>query len=436
MMRTPWGDASELRGKMLPPGRGTPREDVERSQRERLFGAMVATVAEKGYEATTVADLVELSGVSRSAFYRHFAGRQACFLATIETLVQPALKIGEGGPDLGDKARAQQLFVALIEWIVTQSSAARMCFDVHAAGPEGIALAERILDELEIALDRLLGSIPGHEETPSGIVRALIVGIQEVIHRRIYVGQEDELLDLAPQLWEWIFSYPPPPGPLIAAPRRSLQQTLPFDERQAASNAPERILRALAAVVSEKGYLETSVAEIVQRARTSQRTFYEHFDNKEEAMVAALDSGSSQMLAAALPALRRTSDWPARVRATEEAMFAFGAREPEYERLGGVEMYAAGRRALEHREAVTEMIEGLLTPGFEVAPSIAPITAEAIGGSLYALLHDQVKETRPSRRLAEMLPLAIYITLAPFLGAKDAHAMAVEGGKEVRAKGP
>ena len=176
MMRTPWGDASELRGKMLPPGRGTPREDVERSQRERLFGAMVATVAEKGYEATTVADLVELSGVSRSAFYRHFAGRQACFLATIEALVQPALKIGAGELDLGDKARAQQRFVALIEWIVTQPSAARMCFDVHAAGPEGIALAERILDGLEVALKRLLGSIPGHEETPSGIVRALIVG--------------------------------------------------------------------------------------------------------------------------------------------------------------------------------------------------------------------------------------------------------------------
>ena len=68
---------------MLPPGRGTPRDVAERNQRERLFAAMVATVAKKGYEATTVADLVELSGVSRSAFYQHFEGRQACFLATV-----------------------------------------------------------------------------------------------------------------------------------------------------------------------------------------------------------------------------------------------------------------------------------------------------------------------------------------------------------------
>src|SRR6476660_3329233 len=92
MVRTPWGDATELRARMLRPGRGMPREEAERNQRERLFAAMVATVAEKGYEATTVADLVELSGVSRSAFYRHFDDKQACFLAAVEAIVDPTLE--------------------------------------------------------------------------------------------------------------------------------------------------------------------------------------------------------------------------------------------------------------------------------------------------------------------------------------------------------
>ena len=397
---------------------------------------MVAAVAEKGYEATTVADLVELSGVSRSAFYQHFTGRQACFLATVEAVVKPALEVAAEGIPLGDESLARAAFEALIEWVVAQPSAAKTCFDVHAAGPEGVALSERILAEFDLALKRLLDSIPGHEETPANFVRALVAGVQEVIHSRIYSGHEEELLDLAPQLWEWIFSYPPPPGPLIAPPRRALQQTLPFEERQAASNPPERILRALAAVVSTKGYLETSVAEIVQRARTSQRTFYQHFANKEEALIAALDSGSAQMLAAALPAMRRTSDWQARVRATEEAMFTFGTREPEYERLGGAEMFAAGRAAFEHREAITELIEELLEPGFELAPDLAPITSEAIGGSLYALLFDHVKDEAPRRRLVKTVPLAVYITLAPFVGAEGAYAMAIEASKEAPAKGP
>ena len=56
MTKTPWGNAAALRERKLRPGRGTPREEAERNQRERLFAAMVATVAEEGYEATTAVD--------------------------------------------------------------------------------------------------------------------------------------------------------------------------------------------------------------------------------------------------------------------------------------------------------------------------------------------------------------------------------------------
>ena len=241
-----------------------------------------------------------------------------------------------------DKERAKQAFETLLKLIVAQPAAAKMCFvEVYAAGPEGVALVDRTLDSFEVLVKRLLDSVPGHEGMPPEIVRALIGGIQKVIHKRLYRGEEKELLKLAPQLWDWIFCYPPPPGPL-KVPRRRALRARPFEERQAASNPPERLLRALAAVVAEKGYPETTVAEIVERARTSQRTFYEHFENREEAMVAALDSGSAQMLGAALPAFRRASDWQHAVRDTQEAMFSFGVGEPEYARLGAVEMYAAG----------------------------------------------------------------------------------------------
>ena len=148
-------------------------------------------------------------------------------------------------------------------------------------------------------------------------------------------------------------------------------------------------------MVAEKGYPDTTVAEIVERASTSQRTFYEHFKNKEDAIVAALDSGSAQMLAAALPAFRRAPDWPHAVHDTQEAMFCFGAEEPEYARLGAVEMYAAGKRALDQREIVTEGMEGLLAPGYELEPETPPIAAEAIGGALYSLLYDHVNTEGP-----------------------------------------
>lgn len=425
MVLTPWGDSARLREKTLPPGRGTSAAEAAKNHRERLFGAMVATVAEKGYEATTVADLVALSGVTRSAFYKHFRDKQECFLAAIEALVEPALETVRLGEGCGaGKEPAKRSFEELIARIAAQPAAATMCFvEVYAAGPEAVALLDRTTDAFEGLVSRLLGQM-GREGMPPEIVRALIGGVQKVIHKRLYRGEPEELAGLAPQLWEWAFLYPTPPGPL-RGPRRRVLRALPFEERQAVSNPAERLLRGLAAVVAEKGYPEATVAEIVERAGASHRAFYEHFDNKEDATVAALDVGSAQMLAAALPAFRRAKDWAHAVRGTQEAMFLYGVGEPEYARLGAVEMYAAGKRALEQRERVTEGMEALLAPGYELAPDIPRITAEAIGGALYALFYDHVKQKGPER-LAELIPWTVYVTLTPFLGAEQAYAVATE----------
>jgi AcrR family transcriptional regulator len=70
----------------LPSGRHRlTREVVEASQRGRLILAVAEAVADKGYDATTVADIVERAGVSRSTFYEQFAEKEACFLAAYDT---------------------------------------------------------------------------------------------------------------------------------------------------------------------------------------------------------------------------------------------------------------------------------------------------------------------------------------------------------------
>ncbi len=427
MAQTPWGDSSQLRNRTLPPGRQTSAAEAAQNHRERLFGAMVALTAGKGYEETTVADLVNLSGVSRSAFYRQFADKQACFLAAIEAIIEPALDgvseaLAPGGESPGDPERTRDAFEGLLGQIVEQPAAATMCFvEVYAGGSEAIALLDRATDFLEEVTQRVLVGM-GREGMPAEIVRALIGGVQKVIHKRLYRGNPEELPGLARELWEWGLLYSPPPGPL-RGPRRRALHPLPFEERQAASHPSERLLRALAAVVAEKGYPETTITDIIERAGTSYRAFYERFESKEDAVVAALDVGSLQMLATALPAFRRAKDWVHAVQGTQEAMFLYGVREPEYARLGAVEMYAAGKRALEQREKVTEQMEGLLEAGYEIAPEIPPITAEAIGGALYALFYDHVKSKGPER-LAELVPWAVYVTLTPFIGAEEAYAVA------------
>ena len=408
------------------PGRGNTPEESERSQRERLYGAMVAISSEQGYEATKIGELAKMAGVSRAAFYDHFANKKELLLAAVEALVEPTIAAIERAEDAPTgEARVHQAVEAFLTLIASQPAASRMGFiEVYAAGPEGEATVERALDTFERFGIEQLNQIPGRKGTPPQMVRALIGGLQKVIHKRLYSDEADQLPRLAKPIADWGLSYPPPPGPLESVRRRG-RKARPFAERQAVAHPPERVLRALAAIVSEKGYKETKVAEVVKLAGTSQRVFYGHFESKEEAFLAALDSGSAQMLGTVLPAFRRARSWEESVRGAYEAMFAFGIEEPEYTRLGAVEMYTVGKRALQTRDRVMEGLEVLLGPGYEMAPDTAPIAAEAIGGAIYALIHDQVKR-HGAETLPELAPMATYMTLAPFIGAEEAYERATE----------
>ena len=426
MVTTPWGDAGTLRDRKLQPGRRLPPEEVARNQQERLFAALVAVVADKGYEATRVEDLLELSGVSRSAFYAHFKDKEECLLAALLAFVGPTVGaiFGDGGPP-PDEVRARQAFDAFINLIVEQAAAARMCLvEIYAAGPRAIEEIDRTTDGVQAFLSATLEQVPGRQGMPPEIVRAMVGGVRKVIHSRLYRHEEEELIELIPQMWDWFAVYEPPPQPLRRPRNRAAQDGGPASGYDPA----ERILRALAAVVAEKGYPAMTIGDIAARASISLSTFYANFADKEEAMLAAVDSGSSQMLATTLPAFRRAPDWPHAVRGAFGAMFAFCAAEPEYTTLGAVDVYAAGQRALEQRDEVMKTMEGLLVPGFEIEPDVSPLAAEAIGGAIYSMIYDQIK-SGGAENMQEVAPLATYITLAPFIGAERACTIANGDGR-------
>ena len=96
------------------------------------------------------------------------------------------------------------------------------------------------------------------------IVHAVIGGLRKVLHTRLYRGEERELEEAAPKLWEWALSYYPPPQPLRAR-RRAVEAPSPFE----GYTPVERIARAVTEVTAQKGYQAMSTDDIAERASIS-----------------------------------------------------------------------------------------------------------------------------------------------------------------------
>src|SRR3954471_7709519 len=183
MVQTPWGHASELRRRSLRPGSGTPRKEVVRNQRERLYGAVVAVVSEKGYEASTVADMIELSGVSRSDFYRHFDNKAECLAAAGEALLQPTLEaLDRAAARGGDEEPAKAIIETFIGLVCSQPAAARVwLIELPAAGERGEAVADRGVEGLAEIVERVRVEPTAAEHGGTQLARALAGGLAKLI---------------------------------------------------------------------------------------------------------------------------------------------------------------------------------------------------------------------------------------------------------------
>jgi AcrR family transcriptional regulator len=146
----------------LPRGRHRlTRDDVRRSQYERMVAAMTAAVADKGYAATSVADVLRGAGVSRETFYQQFNDKLDCFMSAFEAagarLLGRMEEAARGrGPDGGGGDEpldrfARGLDAYLDALAVTDRAVARVFLvEVNAAGPDAMrrraALQGRFVD--------------------------------------------------------------------------------------------------------------------------------------------------------------------------------------------------------------------------------------------------------------------------------------------------
>jgi AcrR family transcriptional regulator len=199
-------EKSEATSSRLPAGRhGLPREFVVENQRERIVTALVDSVAERGYNATTVADITKAASVSRRTFYEHFADKEACFLVAYEMVTDHLLgsmrAAAASYEEWPQKVRAA--LATLLRFLAAEPELARLSMI------EPIAAGGEIADRYRASLQGLVEILKaGHPEPASGrplpeaTEETLVGGIVSLIVREISAGRADRLEKLLPDVVE------------------------------------------------------------------------------------------------------------------------------------------------------------------------------------------------------------------------------------------
>ena len=202
------GEAQAVATRPLPRGpHHLAREQVVASQRERMLAAIAQAVAEKGYAATTVGDVVARAGVSRKTFYEHFDDKEECFTAAWDSRVEALLDaIGASSADAGDPAGRMRMGVrAYLGALADEPAFARsFLIEVVAAGPRAEARRSRVhgrFADLFAALhEQSRREDPQLPAVPATVCRAAVGAINEVVSDHVRAGRAADLLELEDEI--------------------------------------------------------------------------------------------------------------------------------------------------------------------------------------------------------------------------------------------
>jgi AcrR family transcriptional regulator len=183
---------------------------VAASQRTRLLEAVGRTVAEKGYGATTIEDIVRGAGVSKKTFYEHFMDKLDCFLAAYEAASDELFEHVRGAQNAAERAaadgaggagsaawlgRTRAGIHAYLRWLAAEPALARVfLIEVAAAGPDALERRERLRDRYAERMRDLQVA----NSVPDEIFHAAVAGADDLVVRRLREG--GDLLELEPIL--------------------------------------------------------------------------------------------------------------------------------------------------------------------------------------------------------------------------------------------
>lgn len=386
---------------------------------------MVELVAEQGYNAVTIAALTRRASVSKRDFYRHFAGKEECFLATYDEIVRSSVRgilaASSGSDDWSERVRTG--FQAFAAQIANSPEAARLALvEVFAAGP---AAVERMLHTnqlFEALVAKNFALADGGAQLPPLVVKGIVAGGSRVARVRLLSGNARQLRLDGEELMTWALSFCDEAvdrlrglgGAEVAPGRDRPGGTVPApgDERTL-------ILAATARLATDRGYNALTVPRIREAAGVSRRSFDAHFEGVAECFLATLDLLGGRVLAAAAPAYMTADGWAAGIHGMVGAICEQLALDPPLAKLAFTEVFAPGPPAIRWRARLIARLAEQVRRGAGPGQRPSEFAAEASVGAAWGVIHYFVATGRVSR-LPQAAPTISYLILAPAIGGGEA----------------
>jgi len=196
---------------------------------------------------------------------------------------------------------------------------------------------------------------------------------------------------------------------------------------RSAGNAPRarvteiqrsRLLAAALGAIEDLGYPRVTVAHIASRARVSRRTFYELFDNREDCLLAALESVVEMVRDELARVDLDGLSWRERVRTGLWVILSFFEREPVLARVCVVQALRGGPRVLERRERVLRELVRVVDAGrfASVKSTGCPaVTAEGLVGAGFTVVYGRLLRG-DSEPLTSLLGELMGMIVLPYQG--------------------
>jgi len=203
---------------------------------------------------------------------------------------------------------------------------------------------------------------------------------------------------------------------------------------RAASPERERIVEALIEIAAERGYAETTIELITERAGIDRDAFARHFRGKYDCFLSAWQEMNEQCMTEMLSAFNSEQSWPDRLRAVACEIVERLRNDPSRAHFA-VEVLAAGDAARARRDMTMRVIASLIDAGrneMDDPEAVPHLTAEALAGSAYGQVYAKVVRGR-SDELPELVPQLMSAAVMPYLGI-DAGLAELARGFEPKAR--